>query len=52
MHTRSDKNDLYIMTSSLCKTRRDKTFFPHDSMRLILDMSTQSVHRRCAKHIA
>jgi hypothetical protein len=39
------------MASSVCNTRCDKTFFLRDSTAPILDMSTQSVPRRCAKHI-
>jgi hypothetical protein len=36
-YTRSDRNNLYIMTSSMCNTSR-QTFFSHDSMRPILGM--------------
>jgi hypothetical protein len=37
LYTCSDRNNLYIMISSMCNTTR-QTFFSHDSMRPILGM--------------
>jgi hypothetical protein len=41
IYTRGDRNNLYIMTSSICNTSR-QTFFSHDSPRPILGMNRRA----------